>query len=79
MKVTSRVTSKGQVVIPKRIRDKYRIHPSSIIHWIEKEEGIFLIPDSEDPIISARGMLKGSKILKAYLKEKRSEKKKEDK
>jgi AbrB family looped-hinge helix DNA binding protein len=74
----SRVTSKGQVVIPKKIREKYGILPSSIIHWVEKEEGIFMRPAVDDPVVSARGMLKGSGILKAYLKEKQREKKKEN-
>ena len=76
---SSRVTSKGQIVIPKKLRDKYRIHPATAIRWIEKEEGILMVPESEDPIKSARGMLQGSKILKAYLKEKRLEKRKEKK
>ncbi|MBT8365799.1 MAG: AbrB/MazE/SpoVT family DNA-binding domain-containing protein [Deltaproteobacteria bacterium] len=76
---SSKVTSKGQIVIPKKIRDKYGISPSTSIRWVEKEEGILMIPDSEDPIVAARGMLKSSGILKAYLKDKKREKKKEDK
>ena len=75
----SRVTSKGQVVIPKRIREKYGIHPSTSIRWIEKEEGILMVPDSEDPIKAARGMFSGSGILKAYLQEKKREKERENK
>jgi len=76
---TSKVTSKGQIVIPKKIREKYGIHPATSIKWIEKKEGILMVPDTEDPIIAARGMLKGSGVLNAYLKEKRKEKKMEDK
>ena len=38
-----------------------------------------MVPDSEDPIIAARGMLKGSGLLKAYMLEKDREKKMEDK
>jgi len=75
----SRVTSKGQVVIPKRIRVKYGIHPSTSIRWIEKEGGVLMVPDSEDPIKSARGMFSGSGILKAYLQEKKREKERENK
>jgi bifunctional DNA-binding transcriptional regulator/antitoxin component of YhaV-PrlF toxin-antitoxin module len=78
-KSSSRVTSKGQVVIPKRLREKYRILPLTSIRWIEKENGILMIPESEDPITAARGMLQGSGILKVYLKEKRLEKQKENK
>ncbi len=69
--VTSKVTTKGQIVIPKRIREKYGIHPATSIRWVEKKEGILMIPDSEDPITAARGMLKGSGIFKAYLQEKK--------
>jgi AbrB family looped-hinge helix DNA binding protein len=76
---SSKVTSKGQIVIPKKIREKYGIRPSSSIHWIEKEEGILMVPDSDDPIISARGMLQGAGLLKAYLQEKEKEKERENK
>jgi AbrB family looped-hinge helix DNA binding protein len=76
---SSKVTSKGQIVIPKKIREKYGIRPSSSIHWIEKEEGILMVPDSDDPIISARGMLQGAGLLKAYLREKEREKERENK
>ena len=77
--LSSKVTSKGQVVIPKKLREKYGIRSATAIRWIEKDQGILMVPESEDPIVSARGMLKGSGILKAYLKEKRREKKKENK
>jgi len=77
--ISSKVTSKGQVVIPKRLREKYGIRSATAIRWIEKDQGILMVPESEDPIVEARGMLKGSGILKAYLKEKRREKQKENK
>jgi AbrB family looped-hinge helix DNA binding protein len=75
----SKVTSKGQVVIPKWLREKYGIHPSTAIRWIESEEGILIVPESEDPIEAARGMLEGSGILEAYMKEKELEKLREKK
>jgi len=75
---SSKVTSKGQVVIPKGLRDKYAIVPSTKIRWVPIEEGILMVPESADPIKEARGMLKGSGLLRAYLKEKEREKKRED-
>ncbi len=75
----SKVTSKGQVVIPKKIREKYRIDPSTEILWVEKKDGILMIPESEDPIVAARGMFKGAGLLKSYLKNKQAEKAKENK
>jgi AbrB family looped-hinge helix DNA binding protein len=76
---TSRVTSKGQVVIPKKLREKYGISTSSAVRWIEQDRGILMVPESEDPIVAARGMLEGSGLLRAYLKEKRLEKERENK
>ncbi len=77
--ISSRVTSKGQVVIPKKLREKYGIRSATAIRWIEKDQGILMVPESEDPIVATRGMLKGSGILKAYLKEKKLEKQMENK
>jgi len=76
---SSRVTSKGQVVIPKKLREKYGILPVTVIRWIEKDHGILMVPESEDPIKAARGMLQGAGLLNAYLKEKRLERQKENK
>ena len=72
---TSKVSSKGHIVIPKQIREKYGIVPSTSIRWIEKQEGILILSDSEDPIIAAHGMLEGAGLLKAYMQVKGSEKK----
>ena len=77
--ISSKVTSKGQVVIPKKLREKYGIRAATVIRWIENDQGILMVPESEDPIVAARGMLKGSGILKAYLKEKKRDKQKENK
>ena len=76
---TSKVTTKGQIVIPKKIREKYGIYPSTPIRWIEKKDGILMVPDTEDPIAAARGMLEGAGVLEAYLEEKKIERKMEDK
>lgn len=74
----SKVTSKGQVVIPKKLRQKYSIIPSTAIRWVEKNNAILLIPESSDPIEAARGMLKGAGILKAHLLDKQLEKQREN-
>ena len=37
-----RVTTKGQVTIPQRIREKFRITPSTEVDFIEKDGGILL-------------------------------------
>jgi len=64
---SSKITSKGQIVIPKRIREKYGIVPFTLIRWIEKHEGILMVPDVEDAVSAARGMFKGTRLLQAYM------------
>ncbi len=75
--ITSRVTSKGQVVIPKKLRKKYAIEPATSIRWIEQEDGILMVPETNDPIQAARGMLRGSGLLEALLKARQEERERE--
>lgn len=77
--IISRVTSKGQVVIPKQLRQKYAIAPATSIRWIEQKNGILMVPETGDPIQAARGMLKGSGLLKSLLRAKNEEKEREEK
>jgi AbrB family looped-hinge helix DNA binding protein len=52
-KDVSRVTSKLQVTIPKRIADRYRIRPGDDIEWAEAGESIRVLPGGSRP--EARG------------------------
>ena len=71
--IQSKVTSKGQIVIPKQIRIKYGITPQTVAHWVEKDDSIMMVPDLEDPIESARGMFKRSGLLDKLLENKKVE------
>lgn len=73
----SKVTSKGQIVIPKEIRVRYGIKKATIIHWIQKGEGVLMIPDSEDAVISAKGMIPKSGLLKKLLQARQADRLKE--
>ena len=74
----SKVTSKGQIVIPKEIRARYGIKRTTIIHWIQKGEGVLMIPDSEDAVIAAKGMIPKSGMLEKLLQDRRAERLKEN-
>ena len=74
----SKVTSKGQIVIPKQIRARYGIKPSSVIHWVQKGEGVLMVPDSEDSVLAARGMIRKSGLLEKLLKARREDRLRED-
>ncbi|MCF8110190.1 MAG: AbrB/MazE/SpoVT family DNA-binding domain-containing protein [Desulfobacteraceae bacterium] len=78
-KLKSKVTSKGQIVIPKKIRARYGMKPHSVIHWVQKGEGVLMVPDSEDSVLAARGMIRKSGLLEKLLKNRREDRLKEEK
>lgn len=72
---TSTVSIRGQLVIPQKMRKKYNINPRSKVRWIDTGGVLILVPMTEEPITSSRGMLKGTKVsTHSYLKEKEAEK-----
>ena len=71
---TSIVTTKGQVVIPSKLRRQYGIRNGTRIHFYEKEGEIRMIPLTHDLVDANIGFLgtKG-KLLKALAEEKKKE------
>ena len=75
---TTVVTTKGQVVIPSRIRKKYDIKKGTKLYVEEKGEYIVLKPITEEYFEKLAGILptKG-KLSKALLQERQDEKERE--
>ena len=70
---------KGQVVIPKAIRDLLGISPGRKLAVEVKDENILLHPLPKDPIDALCGILKGTGVTtKALLKMRREEKRLEE-
>lgn len=71
---SSVVTVKGQVVIPSRLRKKFKIRNGTKIQFSEEDDGIKLMPITPELIRSKAGFLgtKG-KLLKALMEEKKKE------
>jgi AbrB family looped-hinge helix DNA binding protein len=69
------VTSKGQLVIPSKLRRRYGIKPGTRINFHEEDDGIKIIPLTPEIIDANIGFLKtNGKLLKALLEEKKKEK-----
>jgi AbrB family looped-hinge helix DNA binding protein len=69
-----KTSSKGQVVIPKEVREKLGITPGKklLFRVIENHAKITPLPD--DPIKEMRGILKGGKSMaKALLRERKKD------
>ncbi|MBW1901877.1 MAG: AbrB/MazE/SpoVT family DNA-binding domain-containing protein [Deltaproteobacteria bacterium] len=58
MKVVN-ISSKGQILIPKALREKHGVTPGSKVLILETQNGLFIKPAPEDPIEAACGFLKG--------------------
>lgn len=69
----STVTTKGQLVIPSRLRRKYGIRKGTRVAIIEEETRIILQPLTREYIRSLRGSLKGEPSALKFLKEGRSQ------
>jgi AbrB family looped-hinge helix DNA binding protein len=69
----STVTTKGQLVIPSKLRRKYGIRKGTRVAMIEEETRIILQPLTREYIRSLRGSLKGEPSLLQILKEGRTQ------
>lgn len=77
---TSILTSKGQLLIPKRLRTKYGITSGVKIAFIETKDGVVLKPMDEKFFNQFVGMLKNeAPSMEEYKAWKKEEKVKEDK
>ncbi len=73
------VTSKGRLVVPLRLRKKYRIKPGTKVCFIESDGEILFRPVTSHYIRGVCGMLKGKGSATGdLLKERAKEKKREE-
>lgn len=73
------VTSKGQLVIPARLRRKYGIKPGTKVCFIERDNEILFQPVTREYIRSVCGMLKSeTSVTQELLKERAREKEREE-
>lgn len=72
---TSTLTSKGQLLIPKRIRNKYGIKSGGKVIFEETEDGVVIKPMNEHYFKSFRGILKSTGNLKEEMREMKEEEK----
>ncbi len=73
---TSVLTVKGQLLIPKRIRNKYGIKSGVKVIFEETDNGVVIRPMNENYFKSFRGLLKSTGNLKEEIKELKAEEEK---
>jgi len=65
--------TKGQVVIPRRLRREFEIEEGTKATVVATPDGILLKPITGAYIKSLRGSLKGTKVMDAFLAERKRE------
>jgi AbrB family looped-hinge helix DNA binding protein len=65
--------TKGQVVIPRRLRKEFEIEDGTRATVVSTPEGILLKPITGAYIRSLRGSLKGTKAMEAFMAERKRE------
>ena len=76
---TAHVTSKGQLVVPSRLRRKYGIKPGTKVCFIERGNEIVFQPVTTEYIRSVCGMLKSeTSVTQELLKDRGRDKEREE-
>jgi len=72
---TSALTVKGQLLIPKRIRNKYGMESGVKIVFEETEDGVIIRPMNDSYFKSFKGVLKSTGKLKEELQQMKADEK----
>jgi len=74
----SKVTTRGQVSIPSKIRKKFNIEPESSVEWIVDGNVIKVVPLPKDPVAAFKGRGSRKYSTERLIEERRAEREKED-
>jgi len=76
---TAYVTSKGQLVVPAKLRRRYGIKPGTKVCFVERENEILFQPVTKEYIRSMCGMLKSeTAVTQELLKERAKDREREE-
>jgi len=76
---TAYITSKGQLVIPAKLRKRYGMKPGTKVCFVEREHEILFQPVTKEYIRSVCGMLKSdTSVTQELLKERAKDKEREE-
>ena len=76
--LATKISSKGQVVVPKEIRTRLKIKPGTFFHVQVEKDSIILTPMKKSPIDRLYGRFAGEKILDELEREHATEIENED-
>jgi AbrB family looped-hinge helix DNA binding protein len=75
----STMTSKGQIVVPAKLRRRYDLKPGTKVYFIERDEEILFQPVTKGYLKNVHGMLTSeTSMTKELLKERAKDKEREE-
>jgi AbrB family looped-hinge helix DNA binding protein len=75
----STMTSKGQLVVPAKLRRRYGLKPGTKVYFIERDKEILFQPVTKEYLKSVHGMLtSGTSATEELLKERAKDKEREE-
>lgn len=73
-----KASTKGQIVIPEKLREKYDIDQGTLLDILDGRNKIIILPMGKEAKREGRGMLKGkTSLTKALLEERKRERERE--
>ncbi len=73
----TKITKRGQTVVPAPIRKRYGIQEGDRLVWLDDGETIKVIPIPSDPVEALRGSGEGENLLAALLRSRAEERERE--
>ena len=67
------MTRRGQTVVPAEIRKRFHIQSNAKLEWMTDGDSIRVIPLPSDPIRGARGIARGTGLMKALMETRKQE------
>jgi AbrB family looped-hinge helix DNA binding protein len=64
---TGTISTRGRVVIPQELRQRYRLKKGDKVHFIDYGGVVAIVPVSGNPVEEASGMLRGDTSLVSAL------------
>lgn len=74
----TKITTRGQVSIPSKIRKKLKLEPEMKLEWSIEGSVIRVVPLPKDPVAAFRGRGKGLASTRDLLRERQSQRRKEE-
>ena len=69
----TKITKRGQTVVPASIRKRYDMEEGGILVWLDDGETIKVVPIPADPIGALRGCGEGENLYQALLDARKEE------